>query len=295
MEEDALKKYLEASAIAKKVMKFSRELVKTERRFLAIAEKIEKETANLGGKPAFPVNISTNSLAAHDTPEADDARIVKDSDLVKVDFGVQIEGFIMDTAFSYNPSGEHAKLIEASEMALQNALSVIKAGVNVSGVGAEIQNTIRGYGFEPIENLCGHSLEQYDLHAGTEIPNVPRGGHIFEEGEVFACEPFASTGAGRVNDGDYCQIWSLEPHSNMNVRLPKSRELLAKIALDHLTMPFAARWYADFPMFNLAVRDLTHQGILHSYPVLKEAKRDAQISQAETTFIVEKDGPKILV
>ncbi|MFH0972053.1 MAG: type II methionyl aminopeptidase [Candidatus Micrarchaeota archaeon] len=295
MEADEQNKYLEASDIAKKVMKYGRELVKKEKSYLKIAESMEEETRQLGGKPAFPVNVSANGSAAHDTPEAADIREVNDSDLIKVDFGVMIEGYTIDTAFSFNPSNEHAKMIEAAEIALQNALGIIKAGANVRDIGAEIERTIKEYGFIPIENLCGHSLGQYDLHAGTEIPNVPRGGYILEEGDVFACEPFVTNGTGHVNEGDYLQIWSLEPHSSMNVRLPKSRELLAKIAEDRLTMPFAARWYKDFPMFNLAVRDLEKQGILHSYPILKEAKKDALVAQAETTFIVEAECPKILV
>lgn len=295
LEEEALKNYLKASEITKRIMKFGRELVKKENSFLKIAETMEAEIVKEGGKPAFPVNISINGNAAHDTPESNDTRLISDGDLVKVDFGVMIDGFAIDTAFSFNLSNEHAKQIEAAEMALQNALSVVKVGVNVREIGAEIEKTIKDYGFKPVENLCGHSLEQYNLHAGTEIPNVPRGGYTLKEGDVFAIEPFASTGKGYVNEGDYCQIYSLEPHSNMAVRLPKSRELLTRVASEHLTMPFAARWFKDIPMLNMAIRDLEKQGILHSYPVLKEAQKDSFVSQAETTLIVEKEGAKILV
>ncbi|MFH0971268.1 MAG: type II methionyl aminopeptidase [Candidatus Micrarchaeota archaeon] len=295
MDEEELKSYLKASEITKKIMKFGRDYVKRERGYLKIAEAIEAEIAKEGGKPAFPVNISVNYFAAHDTPEVNDIRSVNDSDLVKVDFGVLVDGFATDTAFSYNLSGEHAKQIEAAEMALQNALSMVKAGVNVRDIGAEIEKTIKEYEFVPIDNLCGHSLAQFDLHAGVEIPNVGRGSYILKEDDVFAIEPFASTGIGRVNDGDYLQIWSLEPAAKMAVRLPKSRELLSQIAEQYLTMPFAARWFKDFTMFNMAIRDLENQGILHSYPVLKEARRESVVSQAETCFIVEKEGAKVLV
>jgi methionyl aminopeptidase len=60
-------------------------------------------------------------------------------------------------------------------------------------------------------------------------------------------------------------------------------------------MPFAARWFKDIPMLRLSLADLEKQGILHSYPILKEAKKDCFVSQAETTLIVEKEGAKILV
>ncbi|MFH1751023.1 MAG: type II methionyl aminopeptidase [Candidatus Micrarchaeota archaeon] len=295
LEEEALENYMKASVITKKIMKFGRELVKTERSYLKIAEAIEEEMRREGGKPAFPVNVSANGNAAHDTPEANDTRLISESDLVKVDFGVMIEGYVTDTAFSYNLSGEHAKQIEAAELALQNALSLVKAGTDVRDLGAEIEKTIKEYGFLPVENLCGHSLEQYNLHAGTEIPNVARGSYVLKEGDVFAIEPFASTGKGSVNEGDYCQIYSLEPHANMSVRLPKSRELLTRVASEHLTMPFAARWFKDMGMLNLSLRDLEKQGILHSYPILKEAQKGSFVAQAETCLIVEKEGAKILV
>ena len=119
LEDHDLEHYLEASAIARKIMKFGRELVKAEKGFLKIAESIENQIIKEGGKPAFPVNISVNGNAAHDSPEASDTRQIAEKDLAKVDFGVMIEGFAIDTAFSYNPSNEHAKLIEAAEMALQ--------------------------------------------------------------------------------------------------------------------------------------------------------------------------------
>ncbi len=295
LSEEARTNYLKASGIAKGIMKFAKELVKTEKSYLKIAEGIEGEIKKAGAQTAFPVNISANGNAAHDTPEANDVRIVNPGDLVKVDFGLMIEGYAIDTAFSFNPSGEHAKQMEAAENALRNAVGMVRAGVNARDIGAEIEKTIKEYGFKPIENLCGHSLEQYNLHAGIEIPNVPRGNHVLEEGEVFAIEPFASTGAGRVNEGDFLQIWSLEPAAPMNVRLPKSRELLTRVLAEHQTMPFAGRWYKDIGMLNLAIRDLEKQGVLHSYPVLKEAQKESFISQAETTLIVEKDGATVLL
>jgi methionyl aminopeptidase len=213
---------------------------------------------------------------------------------VKIDFGVHYEGFINDAAFTVDLSGEHSALVEASELALENALAKIKSGVRVSEIGKEIQETIAGKGFKPIENLCGHSLDEFVLHAGEEIPNTPRGSYTLKEGDVFAVEPFATNGGGRVTDGSYCEIYSLV--NPRNVRLPQTRKILEFVTEEYHLLPFAKRWLVkkfSEATAGLAITDLVRQGILHEYYVLKEIN-GGLVSQAETTVLIEKDSVKVL-
>ncbi|MFH1199546.1 MAG: type II methionyl aminopeptidase [Candidatus Micrarchaeota archaeon] len=295
IDEEELKSLMQASEISRKVRKFARETAVKEKSLLRMAELIEGKIKEEGGEFAFPANLSANDSAAHYTPAADDATLVGEKDLLKVDLGVSIEGYCTDFAFTVDFSHENGKMVDAVEEAMQNALSVMRAGTNTSDVGKEIEKTIKGYGLKPIENLCGHMMGQYDLHAGIEIPNVEtERGYELQEGDVFAVEPFATTGEGRVIEGEYCQIYALTMEKPA-VRLPKSRELMAKIAEDRLTLPFAARWYKDTPMLNMTIRDLVKNGALTEFPVLREAKKGSLVSQAETCLIVEKDSVKVLV
>ncbi|MFH1106710.1 MAG: type II methionyl aminopeptidase [Candidatus Micrarchaeota archaeon] len=295
IEEEELKALQKASRISKRIIKFAREVADKEKSLLRMADLIEGKVKEEGGECAFPANLSLADEAAHYTPQADDPALAGEKGLLKVDLGVSVGGFCTDFAFTKDYSHENGKMVDAVEEALQNALSMMKAGTQTSAVGKEIERTIKGYGFTPIENLCGHSLGQYDLHAGVEIPNVEtKGGYELQEGDVFAVEPFASTGEGRVAEGEYCQIYALAGEKTA-VRLPRSRELVAKIAEDRLTLPFAARWYKDFPMLNLSLLDLVKNGALEEFPVLKEARKGALVSQAETCVIIEKDSVKVLV
>ena len=292
--EEESKNYLQAARVHAAAQETAASVVKTGEGVLKAAEEIEKEIVDSGGKIAFPVNISFDFEAAHNTPAFGEERVFG-KEVVKVDIGVHIEGCIIDAGFTVDLSGENGKLVEASKQALQDALSVMKAGVSAKKIGETIEKTIVSKGFKPVENLCGHLLEPYDLHAGIEVPNVGKGGegHVFDEGEVFAVEPFASTGAGFVVDSPKPpEIFSfLFPK---NVRMPSSRAFLEKVFAERQMLPFAKRWYAKEKMIEFTLRDLQKQGIMHGYSVLLDEDKGL-VSQAESTVIVEKDSVKILV
>jgi len=294
LDESELKNYVEAARVASSVREIAADLVKPGAKLIDVANAVEDEIRGDGAKPAFPVNISVNDVAAHYTPKTNDAAVFGEKDVVKVDYGVHVRGFIIDAAFTVDLGSENGKLVEAAEAALSNATSTMKAGVNVREVGAVIQKTIEEKGFKPIENLCGHSLGEFLLHSGREIPNVARGDYVLREGDVFAVEPFATNGAGRVEDGAYCEIYSL---INMrNVRLPQSRKVLEWLAEECETLPFAKRWVDEKfseGTASLALADLRRQEIVRDYPILKEINHGI-VAQAECTVVVEKDACRIL-
>ncbi len=291
--EEELKNYLQAARVHAAAQEVARSVVKEGESVLSVANAIEKEIIAAGGKPAFPVNISFDFEAAHNTPLANDQRVFG-REVVKVDIGVHVEGCIIDAGFTIDLSGENGKLVEASEQALKDALSVVRAGVKAKDVGAVIEKAIRSKGFKPVENLSGHLLEPYNLHAGAEVPNVAKGGeHIFQEGEVFAIEPFASTGAGFVTDGpNPPEIFSII--AMKNVRMSHSREFLKKVFEERQLLPFAKRWFSQEKMLDFTLRDLGKQGVLHDYPILVDEDKGL-VSQAESTVIIEKDSVRVLV
>lgn len=284
---------VQAGVIARGALDYAQAEAKPGVSLLELAEKIEAHINDKGGRPAFPVNLGINNVAAHYTPSAEDAAVLPEKCVLKVDLGVHIEGIIVDCARSIDFTGEQGKLVEASRTALENALSVMKAGANSRDVGAEIEKTIKSFGFKPIENLCGHSLEQWTLHAGDEIPNVAMGGSILEEGQIFAVEPFASTGSGHVKEAtEPAEIYSLI--GAKNVRMQASRRVLELVAEEYRTLPFAKRWMQEIPLMQFAINDLEKQGLVHGYPVLRD-EANSLVSQAETTVIVETDSVKVLV
>jgi len=109
---------------------------------------VESEIIKRGAKCAFPVNTSLNEVAAHYTAEPNDPKTVSDSDLIKIDLGAQINGYIADTAVTVNYDSQYDSLVQAAENALEAAMSMIKSGVKSKDVGRKIQNTIMDMGFK---------------------------------------------------------------------------------------------------------------------------------------------------
>ena len=285
---EALEKYREAGRILKAVREGAVARVQKGAKLLDVADAIEADIAAKGGKPAFPVNISLDSEAAHDTPEPEDARVFADN-IVKLDIGVHVDGYIADTAVTVDLSG-NPDLVKASERALEEAIKVVRAGVTTAEIGAAIEAAIDGFGFKPIYNLTGHGLERFVQHAPPSIPNRKMGqGITLQAGQVIAIEPFATDGVGLVQEGHYAEIFGLT--AVRPVRMPLEREMLKAIQAYH-GLPFARRWLAGLKRSERTLDSLLRAGIVHAYPVLIE-ETGGMVSQAEHTLIVTADGCEI--
>ena len=261
-----------------------------------ICEEIESEIMKRGAKCAFPVNTSINEVAAHYTAEPNDQLTITDTDLVKIDLGAQINGYIADTAVTvcYNP--EFDNLTQAAQLALDNAMSMIKTGVKSSDVGRTIEKTIKQMGFIPIANLSGHSLDQYTIHAGKSVPNIwSIGSFTFNENQAFACEPFVTTGEGLgfVHEGKIKNIFALS--SRKKTKDKEADKMLDYIWENFNMLPFALRWLTNEweenearKLLNLLVKKKS----VHAYPVLVEGN-GKRVTQAEHTFIPNENGVTI--
>jgi methionyl aminopeptidase len=282
-----LDKYREAGRILKVVRAEAVDMIKIGNSLLEVANFVETRTIELGGKPAFPCNISRNQEAAHATPKAKDTDIFA-KDMVKLDLGVHIDGYIADSAITVDLSG-NSDIVKAAEAGLAAAIDLARPGVTTGELGAAIESSIRAYGLNPIINLTGHGLSQYGAHDEPAIPNKHvEGGAVLKEGDVFAIEPFATNGAGFVHEGSLTEIYSII--RKKPVRMPAVRNVL-KQAEEYKELPFAKRWLqAD--KLDFALIQLEKAGVIHSYPVLIE-RTGGLVAQAEHTIIITSDGCEV--
>lgn len=285
---EAIKKTIEAGKIIAQIREEIPGRIKPGVKLLEIAEFVENKIVELGAEPAFPCNISINSDAAHFTPKKDDDRCFKDGDLVKIDIGAHIDGYIADTALTVD-LGDNEELVKASKDALNEAIENIYAGIDTAELGTVIEKTIRDYGFKPVVNLTGHGLLPYLAHTPPTIYNYKTDrGVKLEEGTIIAIEPFATDGVGMVKERGEVEIYSLI--NPKPVRNKKAREILKEIE-KYKTLPFAKRWLKKAPVIILS--KLVKEGLLREYPVLREVG-NGLVSQAEHTVIVEEDKAKIV-
>lgn len=279
---------IKAGKIASEARAFGISIAKKGTPLLEIAEKIESKIIELGGKPAFPVNLSINEIAAHDTPAHNDERVA--SGLLKIDLGVHIDGWVADTATSVDLENSelNKKLIKTSQDSLSNALKIVSEEISLGEIGKTIEDTAKTASFLPIHNLSGHSIENYDLHAGIMVPNYDtKQTQKIEEG-LFAIEPFITNGSGAVRDSRMSGIYAIQKAGS--VRDSFAREVLTYIAEEYISLPFCSRWIVKkFGTRGLiALKQIEQAGILHQYPMLIE-QGNGFVAQTEHTVLI-KDG-----
>ena len=285
MKEDVFEKYRDAGVLAAKILRSSSQRIRIGASYLDLVESIEEQVKEEGAELAFPLNLSLNEDAAHDTASPGDVRVFTKGDVAKLDLGVQLDGYIADTATTID-LGNNSLLLEASEQALESALKLVRPGATSGELGAAIQKEIESRGYRPISNLTGHGLDRYILHRQPTIPNVGiSGGVVLEEGMVFAIEPFATTGSGYVGEKARKEIYSQV--SQKPVRIPAARTILKKVK-DRHGLPFARRWLNEKKL-DITLPALVRSQVLHVYPVLSDIP-GSLVSQHEHTVIVTSDG-----
>lgn len=292
MDEEVISKYLKAGDIAWRVKQFLYSYVKPGMKLLELANTTENMIRELGGEPAFPINISINSIAAHKTPLLDevDSAITED-DVVKIDIGVHVDGYIADTAITLCYNDKLNNLVEASKEALEKSLKVINEGVRFSAVGKVIEETAKKYGFKPIRNLGGHSLDRYVIHAGDVIPNYGDVMQLgkFRRGMAYAIEPFISTGNGYVVEGSEVSIYALSK-TKFKGLTTQEVHVVNYILSRFKTLPFCERWFSELGFSLNDLRTILYslklKNMLREYPVLIESLPKAYISQFEETVLI---------
>ncbi|MFC7141179.1 type II methionyl aminopeptidase [Halosimplex aquaticum] len=287
-ESEQYEKCREAGEILAQVRDEAAERVEVGGSHLELAEWTEDRIRELGGKPAFPVNISIDEEAAHATPSVDDEETFGE-EMINLDIGVHVDGWLADTAVTVDLSG-NPELAEAPAEALDAAIDLIEPGVETGEIGAAIEEVIDGYGYNPVVNLTGHGLGHWEQHTTPNIPNREVAQSVeLEAGDVVAIEPFATDGGGKVQEGSDEEIWGLEREGSVRDR--NARQVLEQVTEEFKTLPFATRWL-DNSRASMALRRLERQDIVHGYPVLKE-EDGFLVSQKEHTVIVTEDGAEV--
>jgi methionyl aminopeptidase len=223
--------------------------------------------------------------------------VIQENDVVKIDFGAHVDGYISDNAFTVALDPQYDRLVEASQASTNAAINSLRADVKTNVTGAIVEQTISEFGYKAVRNLSGHLLERYELHAGKSLPSAITGrGDPVKENEVYAVETFATTGSGMVHDRtDQCYIFMLTP-KRVPIRSKIARQCLSIINREFKTLPFASRWLTQYmkpTAVNIGLRELSRAGLIHKYHPLADIKGSV-ISQHEHTVLITKTGTELL-
>ncbi len=289
MESEARDQLMRAGRVSREARERAVELVREGVLLLDVAEEVEDLMHKRGLRPAFPTCISVDDVAAHYSPTHDDTTRFRRGNVVKLDLGAHLDGWVADTAVTVEVGTRNwTELIRASELALQTAIEAVRPEVSTRQLGAGIQRAIEAHGYKPVRNLTGHTIERYVLHAGKSVPNVAHGHDTLLADEVVAIEPFASSGAGAVDGkrtGNIYRVLRTRPLADA-----VSNEFLQRLAREFRSLPFAERWaYRLDAAAPALLNRLVRWGAVMTYPALLDLERGI-VSQSEHTMIVTSRG-----
>jgi len=265
MNNDFLEEYRQAAEIHRQVRQHAQKTIRPGQTLTEIAEGIEDSVRALTGHQGleegdaiiagmgFPTGLSINHCAAHYTPNAGNKMVLQEHDVMKVDFGVHVNGRILDSAFTLAFDPQYDNLLAAVKEATNTGIREAGIDVRMSDIGAAIQEVMESYEVtingktlpvKPIRNLNGHNIGQYQIHGGKSVPIVKGTDQTkMEEGEVFAIETFGSTGNGYVRDdmetSHYAKVYDTPKAA---LRVASARPLLASITKNFGTLPWCRRY-----------------------------------------------------
>ncbi|HET6202448.1 MAG TPA: type II methionyl aminopeptidase [Planctomycetota bacterium] len=289
-----LEKFRQAGRIAAAARDHGAARVKPGALLRDVLEAVEEEIRRLGGEPAFPAQSSRNHIAAHYCASPEDETRYEEGDLVKLDVGVHVDGFVADTATTIDLGpGRNGRLREAAEAALAAAIAKAGPGVSTSEIGGTIAGAIRAHGYRPVSNLTGHGVGRWQIHCAPSIPNVPdRTRERLKAGMVIAIEPFSTDGAGTVEEKGRPEVFRLAGR-------PKRRDGVDEGVLREIEkwggLPFARRSLRGCPReaVEATLTALARADVLVRYPPLCE-EEGKRVAQSEHTVYVGPDGVEVL-
>ncbi|KAK8557696.1 hypothetical protein V6N13_008081 [Hibiscus sabdariffa] len=294
----------QAAEVHRQVRKYIKSILKPGMLMTDLCETLENTVRKLISENglqagiAFPTGCSLNWVAAHWTPNSGDKTVLEYDDVMKLDFGTHIDGYIVDCAFTVAFNPMYDPLLEASREATNTGIKEAGIDVRLCDVGAAIQEVMESYEVEingkvfqvkSIRNLNGHSIGPYQIHAGKSVPIVKGGEQTkMEEGECFAIETFASTGKGYVREDLECSHYMKNfDVGHIPLRLPRAKQLLATINKNFSTLAFCRRYLDRLgeTKYLMALKNLCDAGIVQPYPPLCDVK-GSYVSQFEHTILL---------
>lgn len=284
---NAKESYLEAGKIHYEVCNKIKPFLKVGASYLDLARKIESYVKEYSGASlSFPVNLQPNN-EVHYTPIPNDTRTIKDGDLIKVDIGIHVNGYIADSAFTVSFNKEYDEMVEFTEKTLKNAISNLKPGMKISEIGKKLDESLENSKYKIIRNLMGHQLNLWELHSSKSVLVYETDSdNTLNLGEAYAVEIFITNGIGNIKSSSNAIIFALSKKQTP-VRDLKIRNLCKQIQDKRRNFPFSERYvtehlgYSKIDFFNLK-----RSGNLLEYPILLELP-NSKIAQFEDVIYVD--------
>ncbi|XP_042039559.1 ERBB-3 BINDING PROTEIN 1-like [Salvia splendens] len=309
---EVVTKYKSAAEIVNKALQLVLSECKPKAKIVDLCEKgdtfIREQTANIYKNVkrkiekgiGFPTCISVNNTVCHFSPLASNESVLEGGDILKIDMGCHIDGFIAVVAHTHvlqeGPvTGRAADVIAAANTAAEVALRLMRPGKKNKDVSDAIQKVAAAYDCKIVEGVLSHQMKQYVIDANKVVLNVPGldtrvDDAEFEENEVYAIDIVTSTGEGkpRLLDERETTIYKRAVDKNYHLKMKASRFIFGEISQKFPIMPFSAR-ALDEKRARLGLVECTNHDLLQPYPVLHEKPGDL-VAHIKFTVLLMPNG-----
>jgi len=319
MDDEFLRDYRRAAEVHREVRAWTQKIAKPGVSLTEVAHEIEAGVRALTGHQAietgdplkagmgFPTGLCVNNVAAHWTPNAGARDIVlQQDDVLSVDFGVHVNGRIVDSAFTMTWNPVYDNLLAAVKDATNTGLKEAGIDARISHISGCIQEAMESYEVElngkmvpvkAVRNITGHDILRYKIHGGKQIPFIKTAtNQCMEEGEVFAIETFGTTGRGYMRDDVGIYGYGRNEHASAaHLHHANARALLKTIDENFGTIVFAKRYLerVGAQKFLLPLKTLVDQGIVEQYGPLVDVK-GSYVAQFEHTILLRPECKEII-
>ena len=297
----------------RQVRKYAQSFIRPGMKIMDITNRIEEtnrrliEANGLNAGIAFPTGASLNHVAAHWTPNIGDETVLQYDDVMKIDYGSHIEGLMTDCAFTVAFNPRYDPLLQAVKEATETGIRAAGIDAVFSEIGEQIQETMESFEVtignktfpvKAIQNLCGHSMERYKIHAGKSVNIVKNTqNHVrMVEGEQYAIETFGSTGKGYVYEDLDCSHYmkNFDIGDDIPIRDNKAKGLLSVISREFGTLAFCRKWLEEyFPRHLIPLKRLVDLDIVKAYPPLSDVV-GCYTAQYEHTILLRPTCKEVL-
>lgn len=250
---------------------------------------------------AFPTCISINNCICHYSPLESDPEIkLKLGDLIKIDMGGHIDGYIAVVAHSLvvgatkeKPiEGPAADVMHAAHEAASVALRLVVPGGENEVVTDAIQKVAESYKCKPISGMLSHELKQFRIDGDKSIIQNPteaqKKSHEkckFEVNEVYAVDILISTGDGKGRELESRATIYKKTDEIYQLKMKASRAVLSDVDKKFGVMPFTLRYFDDEVKAKMGLKECVNHKLIEPFPVLHE-KEGEVVAQFKFTVLL---------
>ncbi|KAM0701711.1 hypothetical protein Q7P35_010620 [Cladosporium inversicolor] len=319
MNDEFIRDYRKAAETHRQVRQYVQTIAKPGVSMSKLAEEIEDGVRALVGHPGtetgdalkagqgFPTGLALNNVAAHWTPNPGAKEVILQyDDVLKIDFGVHVNGRIVDSAFTVAANPVYDNLLAAVKAATNTGIREAGIDARMDEISGIIQETMESYEVEldgktipvkAIRGLTGHNILRYKIHGDKQVPFVKcKSDQRMEEGDVFAIETFGSTGRGRIKDDSGVYGYGRnEGVGTSGVRLASAKSLLKTIDDNFGTLVFSRRYLEHLGVknYHLGMKSLIEQGIVEYYEPLVDIP-GSKVAQFEHTVLLKPSAKEVI-